>query len=208
MAKKFDTNQLDPEFPKLVEEAKTSALPNTSYETNEFPTVVRTEEQTRRFGDADFHGYQSPFAGQNVPTTYQTTALYSADMETSSKRKVAKIGLPENVMVMLPYLPFGIGWIAGLIELLLVPRSEAKVRFHAAQGFALHIGVFIISAILGIVDNISNWADFGNGVFQFAMFIMFIVWSVKAYQGKPIHIEAVDDLTNWLDEKIHLTKQN
>jgi hypothetical protein len=36
------------------------------------------------------------------------------------------------------------------------------------------------------------------------MTILSIVWAVKAYQGKPIHIESVDDLTNWLEEKVKI----
>ena len=204
MAKKFDTNPLDPEFPKKIEEVQTSVLPNNNYKTAEFPTAFQTEEQTRRFDEADFQAYQSPYLGENIPMPYHTTRLYADSVESSSKRKVAKIGLPENIMVALPYLPFGIGWVAGLIELLLVPKSEPKVRFHAAQGFALHIGVFIIGAILGIINNISDWGVAGSGIFQFVMFIMFIIWTIKAYKGKPLHIEAVDDLTNWLEEKISL----
>src|SRR3712207_8648565 len=46
---------------------------------------------------------------------------------------------PENVAMILPYLPFTFGGIAAAIELLLVSRSETRVRFHAAQGLALHI---------------------------------------------------------------------
>ena len=206
MAKKFDTNPLDPEFPKKIAEAETSALPTNAFKTVEFPTATQTEEQTKRFNEADFQAYQSPYLGENVPVAYQTTRLYPDNFESASNRKVAKIGLPENILVALPYLPFGIGWIAGLIELLVLPKSEPKVRFHAAQGFALHIGVFIIGAILGIADNVSNLVDFGNGIFQLVMFIMFIIWTIKAYKGKPLHIEAVDDLTNWLEEKISLNQ--
>ena len=203
--KKFDTNPLDPEFPDKVlgREAETKTLPKNSFETAEFPTTAATEEQTRRFDNADFNAYQSPYNGQNIPVNYQTTNLY-ADMNESSKRKVVGVGLPENIMVALPYLPCGIGLIAGLIELLITPKSESKVRFHAAQGFAVHIGVLLITAILGIVDNFSDWARTGKWVFGIAMFICFIIWTIKAYQGKPIHIEAVDNLTEWLEDKIKL----
>jgi hypothetical protein len=31
---------------------------------------------------------------------------------------------------------------------------------------------------------------------------MLIIFAIKSYQGKPIHIEAVDALTDWLDDKI------
>jgi hypothetical protein len=32
--------------------------------------------------------------------------------------------------------------------------------------------------------------------------IMLIAFAIKAWKGKPVHIETVDDLTNWLEEKI------
>jgi uncharacterized membrane protein len=205
--KKFDTNPLDPEFPDNVlgREVETKTLPKNSFETAEFPTTSVTEEQTRRFDNADFNAYQSPYNGQNMPVNYQTTHLY-ADMNQSSTRKVAGIGLPENILVALPYLPWGVGLIAGLIELLITPKSESKVRFHAAQGFAVHIGVILITTILGVVDNFSDWVRTGTWIFGLAMFVCFIVWTVKAYKGKPIHIEAVDDLTEWLEDKIKLSK--
>ncbi|MBX7171406.1 MAG: hypothetical protein K1X72_10665 [Pyrinomonadaceae bacterium] len=202
MPKKFDTNPLDPEFPKKVAEAQQD---ETAYkltaDTQLFQGDAATDEQTRRFQEAQFQSYA------NVPN-YQPPAVYNTArfMETDQpiNRKVDKIGLPENILVALPYLPWGLGLIAGLIELLLVPRSEPKVRFHAAQGLALHIGVLLISTILGVVGRFSDWAGSGSWIFSLAMLIFFIIWTIKAYQGKPIHVEAVDELTNWLEEKVRI----
>ena len=39
-------------------------------------------------------------------------------------------------------------------------------------------------------------------IFTIVTTIMLIVWAIKAWKGKPIHIETLDDLTNWLEEKI------
>ena len=205
--KKFDTNPLDPEFPDKVlgREAETATLPKKSYETAEFPAVSATEEQTRRFDNANFNQYQSPYNGQNIPMNYQTPNLY-ADMNQSSKRKVLGIGLPENVLTALPYIPWYIGLVAGLIILFLVPKSETKVRFHAAQGLAAHLAILVISAILGGISNVVSFADFGNIIFQIVTTVMLIVFAVKAWKGKPIHIEAVDDLTEWLEDKIKPNK--
>jgi len=110
--------------------------------------------------------------------------------------------LPENVLTALPYLPFWIGLIAGLLILLFVPKSETKVRFHAAQGLAAHIGILIVTTILGGVGNITDLADIGNWIFQLVTTIMLVIFTIKAWQGKPVHIESVDDLTEWLEEKI------
>ena len=198
--KKFDTNPLDPEFPQKVREAETVALPKTS-ETNKIPPPSITEEQTRRFDEANFAAYSSPYDGQQVPNVYQTARLNS-DVGNSSKRKVASVGLPENILTALPYLPWFVGLIAGIVILLFVPKSETKVRFHAAQGLAAHIGILIVTTILSGVGNITDLADIGNFIFQLVTMVMLIVFAVKAWQGKPVHIESVDDLTEWLEEKI------
>lgn len=203
MPKKFNTNPLDPEFPaKAAAQAETTTLPRNGFQTSEFPPAEETEEQTRRFDQANFDYYSAPYQGQNIPANYQTTPL--VEMNTASDRKVAKIGLPEKFLIGLPYLPFQIGLIAGLIQLLVVPSSEQKVRFHAAQGLAANVAILIVSAILGIVGNVTELADIGGLVFGIVATVMMIICAVKAWQGKPVHIEAVDDLTTWLEEKIKL----
>jgi uncharacterized membrane protein len=202
MPKKYDTNPLDPEFPQKAKEAQTETLPYLNAETQQLPPFAApTEEQTRKFGDADFSGYSSPYNGQNIPANFQAQN-FAAGVGNSSKRKVAKVGLPENIMVALPYLPFSVGLIASVVELFLVPQSETKVRFHAAQGLAVHIAILIITAILSAVGGIVNFASFGSKLFTLVMTVMLIIWAVKAWKGKPVHIESVDDLTEWLEDKI------
>ncbi len=198
--KKFDTNPLDPLFPEKIKEAKTDVLPKNQFKTGAFPPPSVTEQETRRFDGENFNAYQTPFNGQNVPANFNTTNL--AGMNKSSSRKVAKIGLPENILTALPYIPFYIGMISGLLILFFVPKSETKARFHAAQGLAAHIGILIISAILSGAGNITDLARFGGRIFALVTTIMLIVFAVKAWRGKPVHIESVDDLTEWLEEKI------
>lgn len=198
--KKFDTNPLDPEFPKKVAEAQEAeTVSKLTPPTQLFPKEVMTDEQTRKFNAAQYE------AAYNTPS-YQPPAVYQAnrfaEINQPITRKVDSVGLPENILIALSYIPWGIGLIAGLIQLLLIPRSEPKVRFHAAQGLALHLGVLVISTLLELTGSISSWAGRGSWIFHTAMFICFIIWTVKAYQGKPIHVEAVDDLTNWLEEKV------
>lgn len=209
--KKFDTNPLDPTFPDKIREAETRTLPKNDFSTNELPTSSAeenetrrfdraTEEQTRRFNENDFNAYQSPYSSQQVPTNYQRTNL--AEMNESSSRIVEKIGISENILTAVPYIPAFVGMIAGILLLVFAPKSEAKVRFHAAQGLAAHLAILIVTTILGFVDNFSGVADTVNGVFQIVTTIMLIIFAVKAWQGKPVHIEWVDDLTEWLEEKI------
>ena len=199
--KKFDTNPLDPEFPKRVqEEAETVALPKNRFKTAEIPPPSVTEEQTRRFETQQFSEYQSTYTGQNVPANYRTANL--ADMNRAGSRNVSSVGIPEKWLIGLPYIPWYIGLIASLIILFVVPKSEAKVRFHAAQGLAAHVAILIVSAILGGLGNFTGLANAGNAVFLVVTTIMLIIFAVKAWTGKPVHIEAVDDLTEWLEDKI------
>lgn len=203
MPKKFDTNPLDPEYPKKAEAVAApgyDAPPKSRYSTSEFPTTPPsiTEEETRRFNDEDFQAYSSQPA--QPMAVYQTANL--ADMNRASERKVLKTGLPERWLVGLPYVPFTLGLIAGLILLLIMPKEENKVRFHAAQGLAAHVGILIVTTVLGIMDRITDLAGIGNAIFTIATTVMLIIFAIKAWKGKPVHIESLDDLTNWLEEKI------
>ena len=205
--KKFDTNPLDPDFPKKAaftepQPQETQTLPqNGATATQLFEEPAVTDEQaTRKFDEANFNQYQSPYNGQNVPSQYQAPP-HPYYPPQDPKRKVSKVGLPENILTMVPYIPFSLGLIAGIIELFIVPKSEAKVRFHAAQGVAAHLAILIISWILNSIGNLTGM-EFGNAIFMIVTTVMLVIFAIKAYQGKPIHIEAVDDLTNWLEDKI------
>lgn len=201
MPSKYDTNPLDPDFPakvKAAAEAKvaTNVLDGSRVETRQFAGV--TEEQTRRFEAANARAYAAPpFTGQYVPASYQAG---SGGIDRS--RKVDKVGLPENILIAAAYFPLSLGLVAGLLELIFVPKHETKVRFHAAQGLAAHLGYLIISAVLGILGNIADPAEAGGKIFQVVATVMFVIFVVKAWKGKPIHIQSLDSLTNWLDEKI------
>lgn len=204
MPKKFDTNPLDPEFPERAKQthAAATARQKSGTETRKFKPFDEPEEPTRRYDAESFNAHSSAFGGSQPVASYQTAKLKS---ETEHNRKVAKVGLPENILVALPYLPFYVGLIAGILELIFVPKSETKVRFHAAQGLAAHIGILIVTTILSVVGNIPGLglADAGNAIFQLVTTIMLIVFAFKAWKGKPVHIESVDALTEWLEEKIN-----
>lgn len=207
MPTKYDTNPLDPDFPEKAKAAaaagqETRGLPYAGPHTNGFSPVPATEDPTRRFGNTDFSAYQQPYNSQYVPGVYQPGAFIGADR--SHTRKVDKIGLPENIMVALPYLPFSIGLVAGVLELLFVPRHEAKVRFHAAQGLAAHVGILLITTILGVIGEFAKVANIGSGIFTVVTTVFLIVFAVKAWKGRPIHIESIEALTNWFEEKIKL----
>jgi uncharacterized membrane protein len=196
MANKFDTNPLDPDFPKKAEAAaETSRLPR---ETDKrFDRGSITEDETRRFSDAEFNTYA--YGDPQAAAMYQAPVPH---MNRADDHRVAKVGLPEKWLIGLPYIPFHVGLVAGLILLFVIPKEETKVRFHAAQGLAAHVGILLISSILSGIGNFSSIADVGNFAFYAVTTVMLVIFAIRAWQGKPVHIESVEDLTNWLEEKI------
>ena len=205
MPSKYDTNPLDPEFPEKARAAaareETKTLPYRGGETRQFVKDPGVEEETRRLADSDVSAYSAPYAppytGQYVPTQYQPGYV----MGEPHKRRVASIGLPENLVIAAAYLPWYIGLVAGLILLLLTPKSEPKVRFHAAQGLAAHVGILAVAMLLGLVSTFTG-GNIGTFIFNTAAFITLLIFTLKALRGRPIHIAALDDLTNWLEEKL------
>ena len=206
MPKKFDTNPLDPDFPEKAKSAAANPVPaspysspnGSRYRTAEYPATPPsvTEEETRRFEGAQLNSFSFP--GGPVAPAYQPPA----PLVDTRDRKVAKVGLPEKWLIALPYVPFWIGLVAGLVLLLVLPKEETKVRFHAAQGLAAHVGILIVTTILGIVSNVSDLANLGSLIFGILATVMLVVLAIKAWQGKPILIGTLEDLTNWLEEKI------
>jgi uncharacterized membrane protein len=199
MGNKFNTNPLDSDFPgRVAESQQTTTLPNLNSKTQ---TFAQNEDATRKFEKAK---YSSLFETPNYqpPAFFQTSKLVEDEKPTS--RKIEKIGLPENVLMVLPYVPWGIGLVAGVLELLFVPANETKVRFHAAQGLAIHIAIIIVTALLGFVGIFSDFADVSNSFFQLVTTILLVIGGIRVWKGKPLHIEQVDDLTNWLEEKVRI----
>jgi hypothetical protein len=114
---------------------------------------------------------------------------------------VAGVGIPERWANLLPYIPGHIGAVASAVELLLVPRTETRTRFHAAQGLALQLAILILTGVFSFVHLISG-NGFGSGIFGAAATIFLIVSMIRVWKGKPHHIAPLDDATKWLDEKI------
>jgi uncharacterized membrane protein len=212
MPSKYDTNPLDPDFPEKIraesEGQQTQVLSETGApETQHFAPPAPTEEQqtVRLPGTSQQYSappppppyYQQPYTGQYVPGMYQ-----QQNFAPPIERKVEPFGLPENIVTAIPYIPWYIGLIAGVIILALTPRTETKVRFHAAQGLAAHVGILIVTFALGAIGMVSSGARFGSFAFTIAMSVMLIVWAIKAWKGKPVHIQAIEGLTNWLEDKI------
>ena len=175
-----------------------------------------TEAPTRRMDDS----YPSVFAyGQPRAATYEPPRMPNANIYqpppaplsniyqpppipvAPGSRKVPGVNISEKWANALPYAPFFVGLIASVVELLLVPRSEGRTRFHAAQGFALQIALLAIGSVFSVLQAITD-SGIGSGLFKFAAFIFLIVSMVRVAKGQPHHIAPLDPATTWFEEKI------
>jgi len=152
--------------------------------------------------------YQSPRPAANIyqPPQVPPPGVYLPPPTPFEERpprshNVAGITIPEKWANLLPYIPGHMGAVAAVIELILVPRSEMRTRFHAAQGLALQVAILVISALLSGVTAISD-SSAGANLFSAAATIFLILSMVRVWKGKPHHIAPLDEATKWLDEKI------
>jgi uncharacterized membrane protein len=137
------------------------------------------------------------------PSVYQSPSIPVYQQRTT---KVSGLGIPEKWAVTLPYLPFYLAIVISVIELLLVPRSESRTRFHASQALTLQIGITAISTILSLGSLFTDrWT--GAGLFNIASVVFLIIAMVRVYKGKTLAIPPLDDWRKWLDEKIKPRKK-
>lgn len=244
--KKYDTNPLDPEVARRTDEvwgATNSSSNGSAPDTEEISGATREigrsqNEQARRDegSEAPTRRYDNPAALPTsypsvfVPPTYSPPASYgaaashapqggqyaAAAAQPPTSRTLPGLGLPENVAVILPYLPFPVlGGAAGAVELLLLPRSEVRARFHAAQGLALHLLVLAVGFLFNIADGIADntvggifslMLGLASLIFTIVAFVFFIVSMIRVWQGQEHRIAPLADATKWLNEKIEPKK--
>lgn len=220
MAKKYDTDPLERdvfahaerEFARPPENSQTNGninAPTAFFEAGTRPFVGQTlhnpEQPTQHFEEFNpAEPYKSVL--QNPMANAPVSQAVQYHIEPPTSRAVLGLGIPENVAMILPYLPFTLGGVAAVIELLIVSRSETRVRFHAAQGLAVHIVWLLIGVVLAIAGGITDLGTFAQRIFSavVTVFLIFSIWRV--WQGKPHHIEALDDLTDFLNEKLKSKK--
>jgi uncharacterized membrane protein len=158
---------------------------------------VRPSTAYRPPPDSDVTAYQAPTAPP--PSIYQPPPVPVTF--GSASRTVTGLGIPEKWAVILPYLPFYLAIVAAVLELYLVPRTETRVRYHAAQGMALQIGITGISMLLTFAGVFSGRLT-GAGLFSALSTIFLIISMIRVWKGKPLHIPPLDEPAKWLNEKI------
>jgi hypothetical protein len=225
---KYDTDPLDPDFVRRTDEmrGRTAGVQDTEG-TVQLPRDRAAEEPTRRFDERTPESYPSVF----IPPTYQPprpqpftnfgagpgqppaqvappppgpSSPYQPFVPPSSRR-VTRLGLPEHIANAAPYLPFYIGLVAAFAELLIVPRTETRTRFHASQGLALQLALVAGSILFKIVA-LATGSGFGGFLFALAAFVFLVVSTIRVLQGKPHHIAPLDEATRQLNERISPVK--
>jgi uncharacterized membrane protein len=122
------------------------------------------------------------------------TAVDSAAPPAVNLPAVSAAGLPENTAAALCYV---LGWITGIIFLILEPYNKNKlIRFHAFQSIFLFGALTVLWFALGIV------LPFGVGfgvwwlfwLIRLAAFILWIYMLLQTYQGKKVVLPVIGDL--------------
>lgn len=214
---KYDTNPLDPDVAKRTEEIwedeggpgtqeMKGATREVGYSANESArSNIYSEAPTRTFDNPSLDApYASVFTppSQAQPSIYQPNPYLQTPVSSRpTARSIAGIGLPEKWAMVLPYAPFYIGVIASLVELFLVPRKEVKVRFHAAQGLALHIAILVLQTLFGVLGSITD-SSIGSSLFKLAATIFLIISMIRVWKGEPHRIAPISEPAQWLNERI------
>ncbi len=214
---KYDTNPLDPDYVRQTEEewSADDAGPGTREvkgATREVGSSSNESARSNIYSEAPTRTFDtpvdSPYPSVFVPPTYSPPTPYQANPYLPPQvnlrptpRPVAGIGLPEKWAVILPYAPFYIGVVVALVELFLVPRKELKVRFHAAQGLALHIAILVVQTLFGVVGAITD-SSIGGSLFSFAATIFLIISMIRVWKGEPHYIAPLAEPAKWFDEHI------
>lgn len=205
---KYDTNPLDPDFPRQTREVNGNTDKVASEQGRDTRTL-ESEAPTRRI-DVPYSAptsYPSVFIPpQHQPPVVQPPPFTPPkNLHSPTSRTIPGINLPENLVLVAPYIPFFLGVPAALVELYLVPRSEPRVRFHAAQGLALQMFVIAVQFILGFFGSLTG-AGVGRIMFNVAAFIFLVISIIRVSKGQPHHIAPLDEATKWLNEKIEPRK--
>ncbi|HEY0385815.1 MAG TPA: hypothetical protein VGC64_07370, partial [Pyrinomonadaceae bacterium] len=205
---KYDTNPLDPDYAKRTEDvwgATRQQQPRPTAEQQ--PTQSRSETEdapTRRYDTPVSSSYPSVFVPPVAPppaTQAAQQVVPPALNAQPTSRNVSGVNVPENVALIVPYIPYYIGGVLAAVELFLVPRHEARVRFHAAQGLAMHLFVIAVQVILNIIGGFTG-SRIGSTFFWLASIIFFAISMIRVWKGEPHHIAPLDEPTRWLNQQI------
>ncbi len=205
---KYDTNPLDTDYAKRTDEmwgATRSDLPRPTEEQQ--PLDDAAEAPTRRYDNPLPSSYPSVFIPPPAqPLKPQAPVTPPINTQQPTSRTVPGVNVPENVALVIPYIPYYIGGVLAAIELFLVPRGEVRVRFHAAQGLAMHLFVIAVQLVLNIIGGLTG-SRIGSTFFWLASVIFFGISMIRVWKGEPHNVAALDEPTRWLNQTIEPNKK-
>jgi uncharacterized membrane protein len=223
---KYDTNPLDPDVARETDKVwgqgeEVSATGEVKGATTPVGQTIKGGTRKNVYSEAPTRTFDTPPSGDSsypsvfVPPTYAPPAqVYQPPPGAAFPppvamkplaRTVTNLGLPEKWAVVLPYAPFYIGVVASIIELLLVPRNEVRVRGHAAQGLALHITIVAIQMLFTVVGAITG-SSAGGSIFKLAAFVFLIISMIRVSKGATHRIAPLTDPAEWLNKHIEPRK--
>jgi uncharacterized membrane protein len=225
---KYDTNPLDPDVERKAEEvwgdrggsggAPTQQVGGPTREVNNSANEnarrnVYSEAPTRRYDNPPL---EAPYPSVFVPPTYAPPAQqyqqpgqqpYQAAYQAASRyHSVAGVGIPERWALLLAYFPY-LGIVASIIELLLAPRREVKVRFHASQALALHVAILLIHTVLQAVAALSG-SGMGDVLFRTAATVFLVISMIRVWRGEPHRIAPLEEPAKWFNQHIEPRNQS
>jgi uncharacterized membrane protein len=200
---KYDTNPLDPDYAKQTDETWGATRSQRPRPTEEQPPASEAAEApTRRYDTPLSSSYPSVFVPPVAqPPKVQAAHVPAVATQRPTSRNVPGINVPENVALVVPYIPYYIGGVLAAAELFLVPRNEVRVRFHAAQGLAMHLFVIAVQIILNIIGGFTG-SRIGSFFFMVAAIVFFAISIIRVWKGEPHHIAPLDEPTKWLNQTI------
>jgi uncharacterized membrane protein len=207
---KYDTNPLDPDYVRRTDDVWGATRNQEPRPTTEQPSSDDAQEApTRRYDNPLPSSYPSVFVPPVAQPLKNQAAAGAvpphAGAQPPTSRNVAGINVPENVALIVPYIPYYIGAVLAAAELFLVPRSEVRVRFHAAQGLAMHLAVIAVQTILNIIGGFTG-SNIGSKFFMVASIVFFAISIIRVWKGEPHHIAPLDEPTRWLNGTIEPRK--
>jgi len=223
---KYDTNPLDPDVERKAEESwgdrgGTTPTQKVGGETREVGNSSNEDPRRNLYSEAPTRRYdnpplEAPYPSVFVPPTYAPPAqqyqqpgnqVYQAPYSAMSRsRHVAGVGIPEKWALLLAYFPY-VGIVASIIELLLAPRREIKVRFHASQALALHVAILIIHTVLQAVTALSG-SSMGDVLFRTAATAFLVISMIRVWRGDSHRISPVEEPAKWFNQHIEPRNQS
>jgi uncharacterized membrane protein len=226
---KYDTNPLDPDVEKKAEQVwgdlggVTQPVGGTTRDVGNTPNPnpnpndnarqnVYSEAPTRRY---DSPPLEAPYPSVFVPPPYAPPTPYQARQNVYQppaaaapcSQRVPGIGISEKWATVLAYAPGFIGLIVSLFELFLVPRKEAKVRFHASQGLTLQIAIVIVQSVFSAISAITG-SSLGGSLFKVAAFVFLIISMIRVGKGEPHFIAPIAEPAKWFNDHIEPRNQS